>query len=50
MEQNAECVCHFETQNARLQRNFTLASAALGWLPGLLGERAHSRISRHRRG
>lgn len=37
-------------QNPRLQRNFTLVSAALGWLPGLLGERARSRISRHCRG
>lgn len=35
MEQNAESACIFLRQNPRLQRNFTLVSAASGRLPGL---------------
>ena len=45
MEQNAESVILKE--DPRLRRNFTLGSAALGWLPGLLGKLVHSCMSGH---
>lgn len=45
MEQNAESVILKE--DPRLRRNLALVSAALGWLPALLGKLVHPCTSRH---